>query len=156
VPWLAFFLVATTVIVVGVNLAHITIRRSHNKPIKVWVQSQPVTFTTRALVRERRLGGWVDWSNSLGGGPTMTIRARGIEVSAPQGMVLESRSVFISAEKATMSIDSVGWAGTPVGRRKCVRLLGHDPGCAVDLAISPDADFDEAWQALIDAGVQPT
>jgi hypothetical protein len=142
------------IVVVGtiVTLTRIEIRKNRNKPVKVWVQGQPVTYAVRALVRERRLGAWVDWSYRLGGGPQLLVRTRGIEISASQGMVLESRAVFLTAEKASMTVDLVGWAGTPLGKRECIRLRGHE-GCGVDLAISPDMGIDQAWQALIDAGV---
>lgn len=143
------------IVVMGttVTLARIQIRKNRNKPVKAWVQGQPVTYGVRAFVRERRLGAWVDWSYRLGGGPQLLVRTRGIEISAPQGMVLESRAVFLTAEKASMTVEHVGWAGTPFGKRQCIRLRGHDEGCGVDLAISPDTGIDQAWQALIDAGV---
>jgi hypothetical protein len=152
---LALVLLAIVIVGTTVTLTRIQIRKNRNKPVKAWVQGQPVTYGVRAFVRERRVGAWVDWSNRLGGGPQLLVRTRGIEVSAPQGMVLESRAVFLTAEKASMTVDRVGWAGTPLGKRDCIRLKGHDEGCGVDLAISPETGIDPAWQALVDAGVHP-
>jgi hypothetical protein len=64
----------------------------------------------------------VNWNHHYGGGPRLVVRTRGIEVSAPQGMMLERRSFFFSAETATMWRDRVGWAGTALGRKECIRL----------------------------------
>jgi hypothetical protein len=137
-------------------------RREESCALQERVQSQPVMYTTKTFVRSRsqRLGNswanrytWVSWNLRYGGGPRLVVRTRGIEVSAPQGMLLERRSFFFSAEAATMWRDRIGWAGTPLGRRDCIRLQFGDP---VELALTPELGVEEAWQALISAGVRPT
>jgi hypothetical protein len=70
-------------------------------------------------------------------------------------MMLESRDIVMSAQNASMQIDRIGWAGTPIGRRECIHISGRDDKGSVELAISPESDLESAWQALLDAGVQP-
>lgn len=48
--------------------------------------------------------------------------------------------------------DEVGWAGTGLGRRKCIRLIARDETAEVELALSPLTAFEEAWAALQQAG----
>ena len=136
-------------------------RREESRALQEWVQSQPVMYTTKTFVRSRseRLGNnwanrytWVSWNNRHSDVPRLVVRTRGIEVSAPQGMLLERRSFFFSAEAATMWRDRIGWAGTPLGRRDCIRLRFDDP---IELALTPDSGVEEAWQALVNAGVRP-
>lgn len=89
-------------------------------------------------------------------GPQLVVHTHGIEISAPRGMMLESRTLFLDARKATMWVDEVGFGGTPLHRKKCIRLVGGTPQDAqIEVALSPDTDFDQTWQALIDAGVRP-
>jgi hypothetical protein len=152
--WLPYILLGAVIFGTALSFGRLQLRRSRNRPIKAWVQNQPITYSTNAFVRERRLRAWVNWSSRLGGGPQMIVRTRGIEVSAPRGMVLESRALFLNAEKASMWVDRVGWAGTPFGRKDCIRLCGHDEGSRVDLALTPDTGIAETWQALLTAGAQ--
>lgn len=152
--WLSSVFFGVVYLGLLLSLGRILLRKIRNRPVKAWVQSQPMTYSTGAFVRERRLGAWTDWSHRYKGGPHMIVRTLGIDVSAPQGMVLASRAIYMTAAKAYMSVDNVGWAGTRFGRRECIRLIGKDAGCEVDLAIIPDSDFKLAWKALVDAGVQ--
>jgi hypothetical protein len=156
VKWLPLMLLSLVIAGAIVSLTRTQVRKTRNKSVKAWVQSQPVTYSTRAFVRERRFGAWTNWSHTYKGGPQLIVRTRGIEVSAAQGMVLESRAIFVTAEKASMSIDRVGFGGTGIGRRECIRLLGQDDGCGVDLAISPETGIESAWEALVQAGVRPS
>ena len=48
--------------------------------------------------------------------------------------------------------DRIGWAGTPLGRKDCIRLRFDGP---IELALTPDSGVEEAWQALVNAGVRP-
>ncbi len=114
------------------------------------------TYSVKAFVRVRRPhNSWVNWNHRLGGGPTLTVRAKAFEVTAPKGTMLETRDIAVLAEDATMKIDRVGWAGTPFGKRECIRISGRDKKGAVELAIEPEFGIQDAWQALIGAGVQP-
>jgi hypothetical protein len=140
------------------GVTRIAAGRIANRPLEDWVRSQPVTYATRAKVRIRApLGGWVDYKNGLGG-VEFVVRTRGIEVSLVGGVARVHGSLgverFLFAPESTMWLDSIGLYGTPVFRRKCIRLSGHDRNGRVELAISPIGDIDEAWQALLEAGVQ--
>jgi hypothetical protein len=124
--------------------------------VKKSVRRQAVIYSTKAFVRVRKpLNSWVNWNHRLGGGPVLTVRTQGLEVSAPQGMMLESRDIVMSAENASMQLDKIGWAGTPIGLRECIHISGRDDNGSVELAISAESDLESAWQALLDAGVQP-
>lgn len=116
-----------------------------------------MTYSTKAFVRVRKpLNTWVDWNRRLGGGPSIVVHTQGVEISAPQGMMLENRHLVLPAERATMRLDRVGWAGTPLGRRKCIRISGRDRDRPIEVAISPESDINETWQALIDSGFMPS
>ena len=49
--------------------------------------------------------------------------------------------------------DEVGWAGTALGRRECIHLVGRDETAEVELALSPLSNFEEVWAALRRAGI---
>ena len=116
---------------------------------------EPKSLSTRAFVRVRRArNSWVNWNHRLDGGPTMTIRPGRVELSAPQGTMLESRNIALSADSSTIRRDSVGWAGTPFGRRQCIRITGSDDRGTVDVAVTPEVGLEVAWQALTDAGFE--
>lgn len=84
------------------------------------------------------------------------VRAGSFEVAAPQGLRLESRDLVISSEGATMWLDKVGWAGTPLDRKDCIHVSGRDQrGRRVEVALSPQDGLQVAWQALVDSGVSP-
>ena len=83
----------------------------------------------------------------------LLIRAGAIEVRAAQGMVLDSRDICLRADTARMWRDGVGWAGSALGRRECIHLLGRDETAEVELALSPVSNFKEAWAALRQAGI---
>jgi hypothetical protein len=87
----------------------------------------PTIYEAHTFVRARRRGNsWVSWNHRLGGGPVLTVRNRSLEVSAPQGMSLESRDIVIKSGEATMWFDKVGWAGTPFARKECIHVAGRD------------------------------
>jgi len=117
------------------------------------VATEPELLSTSAFVRVRRpRNTWVNWNHRLGGGPVLTIRPGSIELSAPQGTLLESRSIRLSSETSTMQRAAVGWAGTPFGRRDCIRISGSDEQGNIEVAISPEAGTEVTWQALTVAG----
>jgi hypothetical protein len=68
-------------------------------------------------------------------------------------MVLDSRDICLRADTARMWRDEVGWAGTGLGRRECIRLVGRDETGEVELALSPLSGFGEVWAALGQAGI---
>ena len=71
----------------------------------------------------------------------------------PRGMMLDSRDICLRAGTARMWRDEAGWAGTAVGRRACIHLVGRDETAAVELALSPLSDVEDAWAALRRAGI---
>jgi hypothetical protein len=118
---------------------------------------EQVIYRGRTFVRARRPGNsWASWNNNFGGGPVLVVRAGSFEVSAPQGMILESRDLIIQSSDATMWLDKVGWAGTPIDRKECIRVAGRDQkGRRVELALTPVDGLQQAWQAFLNAGVIP-
>jgi hypothetical protein len=116
-----------------------------------------VIYSGRTLVRaRRRFNTWETWNNRLGGGPVLVVRPGSFEVSAPQGMMLNSRDLVIQSIGARMWLDKVGWAGTPLGSKACIRVAGRDQRSRrVELALSPRDGLNNAWQALLSSGVAP-
>ena len=88
-----------------------------------------------------------------GGGPRLLIRHGAIEVRAPQGMMQDSRDICLRVDTARMWRDKVGWAGTALGRRECIHLVGRDETAEVEVALSPVSNFEEVWAALRRAGI---
>jgi hypothetical protein len=64
-------------------------------------------------------------------------------------------SRYLHANETRMWIDKVGWMGTSIERNTCIRLSGKDANGPVELAIRPDAEIGEVWNALQRAGVWP-
>ena len=117
--------------------------------------SEPELLSTRAFVRVRRQRNtWVNWNHRLSRGPLLTIRPGSVELSAPQGTMLESRNIALSSETSTMQRDAVGWAGTAFGRRQCIRISGSDDQGSIEVAVTPESGLEAAWQALTNAGFQ--
>lgn len=139
-------------------LIYTKVRQRRNRELNAWVQNQTVIYDGAVLVRQcmHPGGNWVDWSRSLGGGPRLLIRNGAIEVRAPQGMVLDSRDICLRADTARMWRDEVGWAGSAIGRRECIHLVGRDETAEVELALSPLSNFEEVWAALRRAGIVAT
>ncbi len=136
------------------TLIYSQVRQRRNRELDAWVRNQPVIYECAVLVRQcmHPGGNWVDWSRSLGGGPRLLIRAGAIEVRAPQGMLLNSRDICLRADAARMWRDEVGWAGSALGRRECIHLVGRDETAEVELALSPLCNSEEVWAALRRAG----
>ena len=147
----SFLVIAFLLYVLGSSL----VRQRRNEELNAWVRDQPVIYDCAVLVRQCKHpgGNWVDWSRRLGGGPRLLVRAGAIEVRAPQGMVLDSRDVCLRADTARMWRDEVGWAGSALGRRECIHLVGRDETAEVEFALSPLSNVEEAWAALGRAGV---
>ena len=92
----------------------------------------PVTYSNVAFVRMRRpFNSWVSWNHKPPRSPKLSVRAGNFEVSAPQGMLLESRHFVIQSSGATMWRDRVGWAGTSVNRKECIRVPQRVTNAAV-------------------------
>jgi len=150
------FAIAVVAVIVTAN-ARQQIHSRRNKTLKSWVRNQPVSYSTRARIRTRGDAGigWVDMKNPFGGAQ-MVVRTSGIELSlAPPVGLYMNTEWFLPAEGSTMFIDHIGWGGTPIAKRECIRLSGHDASRLVEAAISPRGPIGEAWQALLRAGVQP-
>jgi hypothetical protein len=120
------------------------------------LRGQVEVYSIRAFVRsQRRIDGrsWVSWNDRFGGGPMLIVRQSSVEVSAPKGWILESRCYVFRGSQAAMSRDRIGWGGTPLFKKDCIRL-------ALDsnarLAVTPHGDIDEAWTQLATAGVRTT
>jgi hypothetical protein len=137
------------------SLIYRRVRQSRNRKLDAWVQNQTVIYDCPVLVRQcvHPGGNWFDWSRRVGGEPRLLVRAGAIEIRAPQGMVLDSRDICLRADTARMWPDEVGWAGSALGSRECIHLVGRDETAEVELALSPLSDFGEAWDALRRAGV---
>jgi hypothetical protein len=118
-------------------------------------QDGAVLHSTSAFVRSRRPHNtWVNWNHRLGGGPQVHVRERAVQVVAPQGMLLETRNVSITTGSATATVQRIGWAGTALGKRECIRLAGVDQrGRRWEFAISPSDGLDPTLRALAAAGV---
>ena len=115
-----------------------------------------VIYSSRTFVRSHRWwdASWVDWNYRYRGGPVLTVRHDSFEVSATQGMMMESRHFIVSSSTATMWFDIVGWAGTPFGRRRSIHIVWRNKrGRKIELALSPDDGLQEAWEALLQSGV---
>ena len=128
-------------------------RRQAGEPASA--DERPVTYSNVAFVRTRRpFNSWVSWNYKPPRRPKLSVRAGSFEVSASQGMLLEPRYFVIQASGATMWRDRVGWAGTPVNRKDCIRVAAHDKrGRRIEFALTPQDGLENAWQALVDSGV---
>lgn len=129
-------------------------RAARKKPVSS--EAEGARYESRAFIRVKRpFKSWVSWNSRLGGGPLLTVRHGSFELSAPQGMMLESRDLVIEAGSATMWPDKVGWAGTRLDRKECIHVVGRDQRGRVEVAISPRDGIRGAWQALLASGVRP-
>ena len=118
------------------------------------LRTQVEVYSVRAFVRSQRSldrPGWVSWNNRFGGGPMLIIRQASVEVSAPQGMLLESRCYVFRGSQATMSRDRIGWGGTPLFKKDSIRLKLDSNA---QLAVTPRTDMDEVWTQLGRAGIR--
>jgi hypothetical protein len=112
-----------------------------------------LVYSTRAFVRQQYFMRWVSWNSRYGGGPIISVFDGGIKVSAPQGTMLESRTLFFDATESNMWMGNVGWSGTPLFRRDCIRLRSGFRGSAVDVALRPEDGIEPLWTALLGVGV---
>ena len=98
----------------------------------------------------------MSWNYKPGRSPKLAVWDGDFEVSAPQGMLLESRHFIIRSKDAVMWLGRVGWAGTLVNRKDCIRVAASDKrGRRIEFALSPEEGLQRAWQALADSGVTP-
>jgi hypothetical protein len=55
-----------------------------------------------------------------------------------------------------MWLDRIGWAGTPFDRKLCIHIDGLDQKHRrLELALTPETELQEAWDALVTCGVHP-
>jgi hypothetical protein len=157
VNWFGLIFLVVVLIGIAFGYTRLQLRERHNGPLKDWVRSQPVTFSSKAFVRKRADGGvgWVDFKSPSG--VRFLIRDHGIEVSlVPPADRIVSTAEFLRADGITMWIDRIGWAGSPIAKRDCIRLVGADLNGKVELAVSPrDVPIEDAWNALLHAGATP-
>jgi hypothetical protein len=152
--WFAIIVFALFAISVGSLLR----RRRQETPLKELIRDQAVVLTTAALIRMRASGvegfGWVTMKGP--GGAQLVVHGGGIEATIGRADGLISGN-FMRASDATMWRDRVGWGGTFIGERDCIRLHGFDSRRIRDWAVSPQGtSIDEVWQALLAVGVTPT
>jgi hypothetical protein len=136
-------------------------RPSRERRVSMGVE-EPALYVGPVFVRTRwPWESWVSWNSRFGGGPILVVKADSFEVSAPQGMLLESRHLVFRSSTATMWIDEVGWAGTRFSRKKCIHVAAEHKasrielrlGRRIELALSPRDGLQHAWQALLASGV---
>jgi hypothetical protein len=53
-----------------------------------------------------------------------------------------------------MKRDRVGWAGTPFGRKHCIRVQLPQRRRWMEIALTPEEAIEEVWKALSEAGAQ--
>jgi hypothetical protein len=129
---------------------------TRKRPIKDSVKAQQLTYSVKAFVRARRpYNSWVSWNGRLGGGPDFIVRSNGLQIQAPQGMLLESRDVCVPGQGSIMWLDKVGWAGTALNKKDCIHIAATDDRGRLEVAVTPVSDMQAAWQALLDAGFEP-
>lgn len=136
------------------GLFNCPLRTRRTADVEAWARNQPVVFETRGFVRTRRPANtWANWNHRLGGGARLIVRESAVEVTAPQGMMLDSRTTVFPADSATMRLDRVGWAGGPIGRKNCIRIHVQRGRSWIEVAITPEDGIDGVWDALRRAGV---
>jgi hypothetical protein len=129
--------------------------RARRQVRPAWAESQTPIFSGRTFVRQYAYPQWISWNYRYGGGPKLIVWLNGLEVSAPQGTIANSRAFFFNSHECLMMHDRVGLWGTPIRPAQCIRLVGRNEYGEVTLALTPDAGIEPAWQALLRAGVQP-
>jgi hypothetical protein len=151
--WIAIVVVAGVAIAVVLLLR----RQRQEQPLRDSITAQPVRFATSALVRIRASGavgfGWRTFKGR--GRARLVVHAGGIEATIGRGDRFISGN-FMRASDATMWRDRMGWGGSFIGKRDCIRLQGFDGRTTADWAVTPrDTPLDEVWQALLAVGVTP-
>jgi hypothetical protein len=175
VLWILFVCVSF----VGLSIWIVRVGRNRAgafSPLPAAIRDQPPILSSHTRVRQYEMYHWVDWASRYGGGRQLTIWPNLVEVSAPQGTVLEPRTIRLRSEPegCTIRLDRVGLWGMPVHRRECIRIVAtsadgtvqvvlpsHAVGGVValdvvDLALTPDCGIDTAWNALVRSGCHPT
>jgi hypothetical protein len=147
------------VVVVGVAIAVVLLlrRQRQEASLKEWITDQPVLFATRALVRIRASGadgfGWRTMKSR--GRARLVVHGGGIEVTIGRGDGFISGNLMRVSD-ATMWRDRIGWGGSFIRKRDCIRLHGFNGRTTSDWAVTPrETSLDEVWQALLVVGVTP-
>jgi hypothetical protein len=81
------------------------------------------------------------------------VGSRAIRVSAPQGMMFESRNFSFLTSDTVMWRENFGLLGLPILRRDFIRLSVSNQRRKSDFAIQTSDDTDVVWAALVRAGV---
>lgn len=116
----------------------------------------PVLCGRVSVYSRRRWTTWVMWNSRLGGGPTLELRVDSIHLSAPKGILLESRDFSFQPAEAVMWRENFGVLGLPLGKRSAVRLSIGRGIHRLEVAVIPLDDFDAMWNALRSTGVRTT
>jgi hypothetical protein len=94
----------------------------------------------------------------LGGRILLRVHASVLEV-VMAGMEWAGRSmgseVLLETKTSRMHRAKLGWAGTALGARPVILITGQNPGGRIQVAIAPGTHLEEAWEALVLAGVTP-
>lgn len=129
------------------------------RPLTALVRNQPVTYSTKAPVRQRSGKGpyGVGWGTLKSPtGAQLVVHTEGLEVSlAPPFNRVMSSGCCMKAVGAVMWVDRQCWGGSSIGQRDCIRLSGHDGDAPVEVAVVPDQPLEEVWNALVRVGVSP-
>jgi hypothetical protein len=107
----------------------------------------------RVHSRTRLFASWLQWNPNLGCGPELEVGSRAIRVSAPQGMMFESRNFSFLTSDTVMWRENFGLLGLPILRRDFIRLSVSNQRRKSDFAIQTSDDTDVVWAALVRAGV---
>jgi hypothetical protein len=65
---------------------------------------------------------------------------------------LESRNLYFDAAHTKMCKDIVGWGGSPIARKACIRLRSGEGRLRIDVALTPEVGIEAAWLAPREAG----
>lgn len=135
-------------------------RQHREAPLAHSIEDEAIVFSTAALIRIRsssKLDG-TGWGTLKGpAGAQLVIHVNGLQATIGRtGDGLLSGN-FMRSSDATMWREQIGWGGTSVGERDCIRLHGFDGHGTRDWAVTPrGASVDDVWKALLDAGVTPS
>jgi hypothetical protein len=139
-----------------VIIVRLLVRQHRQAPLAQMIREQPVIFSTRALIRIRTSPAQGSGWGTLKGAPMLVVHGGGIETTIGRGDSLFDGNCIRSSD-ATMWQGSLGWMGSSIGSRRCVRLHGFNGSTSTGLAVTPrGSSIDDLWQALLRVGVTPT
>jgi hypothetical protein len=154
--WPIIFCTTVFVLMVAV-VVRIRLRAARLEPIRARARIEPVTFSCFVRARMSDGHGFVDMK-TFGGGILLRVHPSVLEV-VMAGMEWAGRSmgseVLLETKTSRMHRVKLGWAGTALGARPGILITGQDPGGRIQVAIHPGTHLEEAWEALVLAGVTP-